>query len=80
MKKSSQVEILELTLPHASKALKDADAWLEMLSKPEELARAVNSLQSHPGESGHNPRPRLSGSHAGCGSAKRIPESQLLKI
>jgi CheY-like chemotaxis protein len=36
--------ILELTLPYASKALEDADAWLEMPSDPEELADAVNSL------------------------------------
>jgi CheY-like chemotaxis protein len=36
--------ILELTLPYASKALADADAWLEMPSEPEELPQAVNSL------------------------------------
>jgi CheY-like chemotaxis protein len=36
--------ILELCPPYASKALKDADAWLEMPSDPEELVNAVNSL------------------------------------
>ena len=36
--------ILELTRPYASKALEDADAWLEMPSEPEELVKAVNSL------------------------------------
>ena len=42
-----KAKILELTLPYASKALKDADAWLEMPSEPEELATAVNSLVRH---------------------------------
>jgi len=36
--------ILELTRPYASKALQDADAWLEMPSEPEELVEAVSSL------------------------------------
>src|SRR4051812_18923989 len=35
-----EARILELTLPYASKALEDADAWLEMPSDPEELAEA----------------------------------------
>jgi hypothetical protein len=39
-----EVRILELTLPYASKALEDADAWLEMPSDPQELAEVVNSL------------------------------------
>lgn len=39
-----ETRILELTLPYASKALADADAWLEMPFDPEELAEAVNSL------------------------------------
>jgi CheY-like chemotaxis protein len=39
-----EARILELTLPYGSKALEDADAWLEMPSDPEELAQAVNSL------------------------------------
>ena len=42
-----EAKILELTLPYASKALQDADAWLEMPSEPEELAKAVNSLARH---------------------------------
>jgi CheY-like chemotaxis protein len=42
------VRILELTLPYASKALKDADAWLEMPSEPQELVTAVNSLAPEP--------------------------------
>jgi CheY-like chemotaxis protein len=36
--------ILELCPPYASKALKDADAWLEMPGDPQELVNAVNSL------------------------------------
>jgi CheY-like chemotaxis protein len=36
--------ILELCPPYASKALKNADAWLEMPAEPEQLVNAVNSL------------------------------------
>jgi CheY-like chemotaxis protein len=39
-----EAKILELTLPYGSKALEDADAWLEMPSDPQELVTAVNSL------------------------------------
>jgi hypothetical protein len=39
-----EARILELTLPYASEALADADAWLEMPSESEELGEAVNSL------------------------------------
>jgi DNA-binding NarL/FixJ family response regulator len=43
--KARLVELVrELCPPYASKALKDADAWLEMPSDPEELVNAVNSL------------------------------------
>jgi hypothetical protein len=37
---------LELYPPFASKALKDADAWLQMPAESEELVDAVNSLVS----------------------------------
>jgi len=42
-----EAKILELTLPYASKALQDADAWLEMPSDPQELVKTVNSLAAH---------------------------------
>lgn len=43
-----EARILELTRPYSSRALGDANAWLEMPSEPEELVTAVNALASEP--------------------------------
>jgi CheY-like chemotaxis protein len=43
-----QARILELTSPYESRALTDADAWLEMPADPEELVNIVNSLAPEP--------------------------------
>ena len=39
-----EVRILELHPQYASRALEDADAWLEMPTNPQDLVVAVNSL------------------------------------